>query len=108
MQVEPFASLTEAVRSSVPRLLINWDLVGPWARCPRSKDVVQLGDLVHSVEKLVALLGWTEELKDLVQQETGKVQGFPLPDWDCLAEQWWLAQAGHLLPTVLSSLRCGQ
>ncbi|KAF6334264.1 sirtuin 3 [Rhinolophus ferrumequinum] len=75
LQVEPFASLSEAVRSSVPRLLMNRDMVGPLAWRPRSRDVVQLGDLVHSVERLVELLGWTEEMKDLVQQETGKVTG---------------------------------
>ncbi|XP_011384315.1 NAD-dependent protein deacetylase sirtuin-3, mitochondrial isoform X2 [Pteropus vampyrus] len=72
LQVEPFASLSEAVRNSVPRVLINRDAVGPLAWCPRSRDVVQLGDLVHSVEKLVELLGWTEEMKDLLQRETGK------------------------------------
>ncbi|XP_072647395.1 NAD-dependent protein deacetylase sirtuin-3, mitochondrial isoform X7 [Canis lupus baileyi] len=73
--VEPFASLSEAVRSSVPRLLINRDVVGPFAWCPRSRDVVQLGDVVHSVERLVELLGWREELQDLIQQETEKLDG---------------------------------
>ncbi|KAM4846086.1 NAD-dependent protein deacetylase sirtuin-3, mitochondrial isoform 2-T2 [Thomomys bottae] len=72
LEVEPFASLSEAVRSSVPRLLINRELVGPFAWRPRSRDVAQLGDVVHSVEKLVDLLGWTEELQDLVQRETRK------------------------------------
>uniref|UniRef100_A0A8I5U2E9 Sirtuin 3 n=1 Tax=Pongo abelii TaxID=9601 RepID=A0A8I5U2E9_PONAB len=52
LEVEPFASLTEAVRSSVPRLLINRDLVGPLAWHPRSRDVAQLGDVVHGVERL--------------------------------------------------------
>ncbi|XP_034787672.1 NAD-dependent protein deacetylase sirtuin-3, mitochondrial isoform X2 [Pan paniscus] len=74
LEVEPFASLTEAVRSSVPRLLINRDLVGPLAWHPRSRDVAQLGDVVHGVERLVELLGWTEEMRDLVRRETGKVQ----------------------------------
>jgi NAD-dependent deacetylase sirtuin 3 len=83
-QVEPFASLSEAVRSTVPRLLINRDLVGPFAWHPRSRDVAQLGDLVRSVETLVGLLGWTEELQALVQRETGKVQTTEL--W-CLAHQ---------------------
>lgn len=73
-QVEPFASLSEAVQKSVPRLLINRDLVGPFALSPRRKDVVQLGDVVHSVERLVDLLGWTQELQDLIQREHGKVQ----------------------------------
>ncbi|XP_015992682.1 NAD-dependent protein deacetylase sirtuin-3, mitochondrial isoform X1 [Rousettus aegyptiacus] len=75
LQVEPFASLSAAVRNSVPRVLINRDVVGPLAWCPRSRDVVQLGDLVHSVEKLVELLGWTGEMKDLLQRETGKLSG---------------------------------
>uniref|UniRef100_A0A8D2BWX0 NAD-dependent protein deacetylase n=2 Tax=Sus scrofa TaxID=9823 RepID=A0A8D2BWX0_PIG len=74
LEVEPFASLSEAVRSSVPRLLINRDLVGTLARHPRGRDVVQLGDLVHGVKRLVELLGWTEEMQDLIQQETGKVR----------------------------------
>ncbi|XP_012589813.1 PREDICTED: NAD-dependent protein deacetylase sirtuin-3, mitochondrial, partial [Condylura cristata] len=75
LEVEPFASLSEAVRSSVPRLLINRDLVGPLAWSPRSRDVVQLGDVVQGVERLVELLGWTAELQDLVQRETGKLGG---------------------------------
>lgn len=72
-QVEPFASLSEAVQKSVPRLLINRDLVGPFAWSPRSKDVAHLGDVVESVERLVDLLGWTQELQNLIHRETGKV-----------------------------------
>lgn len=78
-QVEPFASLSEAVQKSVPRLLINRDLVGPFAQSPRKKDVVQLGDVVHGVERLVDLLGWTQELQDLMQREHGKVSFGPSP-----------------------------
>ncbi|XP_027264834.1 NAD-dependent protein deacetylase sirtuin-3, mitochondrial isoform X3 [Cricetulus griseus] len=75
LEVEPFASLSEAVQKSVPRLLINRDLVGSFAYSPRSTDVVQLGDVVQSVERLVDLLGWTQELQDLIQRETGKLDG---------------------------------
>uniref|UniRef100_A0A8C5Z1G0 Sirtuin 3 n=1 Tax=Marmota marmota marmota TaxID=9994 RepID=A0A8C5Z1G0_MARMA len=75
LEVEPFASLSEAVGSSVPRLLINRDLVGPFTWRPRRRDVAQLGDVIHSVERLVELLGWTEEMQDLVQRETGKLDG---------------------------------
>ncbi|XP_036884372.1 NAD-dependent protein deacetylase sirtuin-3, mitochondrial isoform X1 [Sturnira hondurensis] len=71
LKVEPFASLSEAVRSSVPRVFMNREAVDSWR--PRSRDVVQLGDLVDSVERLVELLGWTEELRDLVQRETEKL-----------------------------------
>ncbi|XP_029412684.1 NAD-dependent protein deacetylase sirtuin-3, mitochondrial isoform X4 [Nannospalax galili] len=75
LEVEPFASLSEMVQKSVPRLLINRDLVGPFAWHPRSRDVAQLGDVVHGVERLVDLLGWTQEMQDLIQRETGKLDG---------------------------------
>nr|XP_006977246.1 NAD-dependent protein deacetylase sirtuin-3, mitochondrial isoform X1 [Peromyscus maniculatus bairdii] len=75
LEVEPFASLSEAVQKSVPRLLINRDLVGSFAWSSRSKDVAQLGDVVQGVERLVDLLGWTQELQDLIQKETGKLDG---------------------------------
>ncbi|XP_006046968.3 NAD-dependent protein deacetylase sirtuin-3, mitochondrial isoform X1 [Bubalus bubalis] len=79
LEVEPFASLSDAVRSSVPRLLINQDLVGSLARNPRGRDVAQLGDVVHGVKRLVELLGWTDDIQDLIQRETGKFDG-----WDRL------------------------
>lgn len=75
LEVEPFASLSESVQKSVPRLLINRDLVGSFALSPRRKDVVQLGDVVQGVERLVDLLGWTQELQDLIQRENGKLDG---------------------------------
>lgn len=71
--MEPFASLAGAVRSSVPRVLINRDLVGPFAWQQRYNDVAQLGDVVSGVEKLVELLDWTEELQTLIQKEKEKV-----------------------------------
>lgn len=66
LEVEPFASLAGAVRSSVPRLLINRDLVGPFAWNRRAQDVVQLGDVVSSVQALVDALGWRQELHSLM------------------------------------------
>ncbi|XP_008308442.1 NAD-dependent protein deacetylase sirtuin-3, mitochondrial [Cynoglossus semilaevis] len=68
LEVEPFASLAGAVRSSVPRLLINRDLVGPFAWRRRPQDVVQLGDVVSGVQALVDVLGWTPELKALMAE----------------------------------------
>ncbi|KFP80670.1 hypothetical protein N311_07834, partial [Apaloderma vittatum] len=56
LEVEPFASLAGAVRGSVPRVLINRELVGPFAWHQRYNDVAQLGDVVSGVEKLVELL----------------------------------------------------
>ncbi|XP_054828625.1 NAD-dependent protein deacetylase sirtuin-3, mitochondrial isoform X2 [Eublepharis macularius] len=73
LEVEPFASLAGAVRSSVPRLLINRDLVGPFAYQPQYSDVAELGDVVSGVEKVVALLGWKEELQELIKKETEKL-----------------------------------
>ncbi|XP_029315941.1 NAD-dependent protein deacetylase sirtuin-3, mitochondrial isoform X2 [Cottoperca gobio] len=72
LEVEPFASLAGEVRSSVPRLLINRDLVGPfaWRRWPH--DVVQLGDVVSGVKALVDALGWTQELDALMEAGAGK------------------------------------
>lgn len=64
--MEPFASLAGAVRSSVPRLLINRDLVGPFAWNRRPLDVVQLGDVVSGVQTLVDALGWKQELHSLM------------------------------------------
>ncbi|XP_072495688.1 NAD-dependent protein deacetylase sirtuin-3, mitochondrial isoform X1 [Notamacropus eugenii] len=72
LEVEPFASLSQASRRSVPRVLINRELVGPFAWQPRHNDVVQLGDIISGVEILVKALGWTEEIEALLQRETAK------------------------------------
>lgn len=71
--MEPFASLAGAVRGSVPRLLINRDLVGPFAWRRRPQDVVQLGDVVSGVQALVDALGWTQELDALMAAGAQKV-----------------------------------
>ncbi|KAM3625380.1 uncharacterized protein V6R79_011226 [Siganus canaliculatus] len=73
LEVEPFASLAGAVRGSIPRLLINRDLVGPFAWRRRAQDVAQLGDVVGGVQALVDAVGWTQELKALMAAETKKV-----------------------------------
>uniref|UniRef100_A0A4X2K7E3 Sirtuin 3 n=1 Tax=Vombatus ursinus TaxID=29139 RepID=A0A4X2K7E3_VOMUR len=72
LEVEPFASLCQASRRSVPRVLINRELVGPFAWQPRDNDVAQLGDIISGVETLVKALGWTKEIEDLIQRETDK------------------------------------
>ncbi|XP_036390876.1 NAD-dependent protein deacetylase sirtuin-3, mitochondrial isoform X1 [Megalops cyprinoides] len=75
LEVEPFASLAGAVRSSVSRLLINRDLVGPFAwGTPRYNDVAELGDVVGGVRKLTDALGWTQELEALMAADSGKAQ----------------------------------
>ncbi|XP_057191112.1 NAD-dependent protein deacetylase sirtuin-3, mitochondrial isoform X2 [Triplophysa rosa] len=73
LEVEPFASLAGAVRSSVSRLLINRDLVGPFAwGSPRHNDVAEVGEVVSGVKKLVELLGWMQELEALMSVGTEK------------------------------------
>ncbi|XP_053722018.1 NAD-dependent protein deacetylase sirtuin-3, mitochondrial isoform X2 [Synchiropus splendidus] len=68
LEVEPFASLAWAVRSSVPRLLINRDLVGPFAAARRRPhDVVQQGDVVSGVQTFVDELGWAQDLEELMK-----------------------------------------
>ncbi|KAM7019944.1 NAD-dependent protein deacetylase sirtuin-3, mitochondrial isoform 2-T2 [Passerculus sandwichensis] len=73
LEVEPFASLANAVRSSVPRVLINRELVGPFAWQQRHNDVAELGDVVGGIERLVELLGWKEEMQTLIQKEKEKL-----------------------------------
>lgn len=78
LEVEPFASLAGAVRASVPRLLINRDLVGPFAwGSPRHNDVAQLGDVVSGVSKLACALGWQDDLQALMASKSKKSE-----EWD--------------------------
>ncbi|XP_072516066.1 NAD-dependent protein deacetylase sirtuin-3, mitochondrial isoform X1 [Salminus brasiliensis] len=73
LEVEPFASLAGAVRGSVSRLLINRDLVGPFAcGSPRHNDVAELGDVVSGVKRLAEALGWLPELEALMSAEEEK------------------------------------
>ncbi|XP_074854080.1 NAD-dependent protein deacetylase sirtuin-3, mitochondrial isoform X2 [Carettochelys insculpta] len=73
LEVQPFASLADAVRSSIPRVLINRDLVGPFAYQPQNNDVALLEDVVSGVEKFVELMGWKEEMQELIWRETEKL-----------------------------------
>ncbi|XP_066561509.1 NAD-dependent protein deacetylase sirtuin-3 [Amia ocellicauda] len=73
LQIEPFSSIIDTVRPSVPRLLLNRAPVGPFQKVPpKSTDVMELGDLVESVKKLARILGWDGEIADLIKhQEPG-------------------------------------
>ncbi|RXN01946.1 NAD-dependent protein deacetylase sirtuin-3, mitochondrial [Acipenser ruthenus] len=87
LEVEPFASLAGAVRNSVPRVLINRDLVGPFVyRAPRHNDVLELGDVVSGVERFADKLGWKEELNKLIAVETGKSASESEPEDDLCSE----------------------
>ncbi|TTA54978.1 NAD-dependent protein deacetylase sirtuin-3, mitochondrial [Bagarius yarrelli] len=75
LEVEPFASLSRAVRGSVSRLLINRDLVGPFAwGSSQHSDVAELGDVVSGVRKLANTLGWMPELEALMADESQKLR----------------------------------
>ena len=70
LEVYPFASLIDEVNRSVPRVLINREVVGPFVkRKKRPNDVVIKGDIVEGVQRLVKLLGWTESIEFLMKQE---------------------------------------
>ncbi len=69
LEVEPFAGLVNEVSRSVPRLLINRDVVGPFVRRKkRSNDVVIKGDIIDGVNKLLTALSWKNELDDIVEK----------------------------------------
>ncbi|XP_038873699.1 NAD-dependent protein deacetylase sirtuin-3 [Salvelinus namaycush] len=75
LQIEPFASLVNTVRSTVPRLLLNRDAVGPFQKVPlRRGDYIELGDLVDTVRRFAEFLGWHSEIQDLMtSQENGTI-----------------------------------
>ncbi|XP_048023974.1 NAD-dependent protein deacetylase sirtuin-3 [Megalobrama amblycephala] len=74
LKIEPFASLINTVKSTVPRLLLNRDPVGPFERRPlRRGDYMELGDLSDSVRKLAEILGWHTEIQDLMNSHENGV-----------------------------------
>lgn len=84
LQVEPFASLMERVPSHVPRILINREV--PRAFRPRPGDLVLTGECDDQVWQLSEVLGWTEELQELVASgEQSKAQ----KDASDTRAVWW-------------------
>ncbi|XP_077423973.1 NAD-dependent protein deacetylase sirtuin-3 isoform X2 [Vanacampus margaritifer] len=68
LQIEPFASLVNTVRSKVPRLLLNRHAVGPFQRVPlRRGDHVELGDLENTVRRFAEMLGWNDDIVELMK-----------------------------------------
>lgn len=61
LMVAPVCSIPDWVKSNVPRLLINRDLVGTFCR-GKGTDVFMEGDCDDSVRQLCRLVGWEEEL----------------------------------------------
>lgn len=72
LQIEPFASLVNTVRSAVPRLLLNRHAVGPFEKVPlRRGDHMELGNLEDTVRRFAEMLSWNSEIEELMRnQET--------------------------------------
>uniref|UniRef100_A0A665XB23 NAD-dependent protein deacetylase n=1 Tax=Echeneis naucrates TaxID=173247 RepID=A0A665XB23_ECHNA len=68
-----FFFLKQVMRSTVPRLLLNRHAVGPFEKVPlRRGDHMELGDLEDTVRRFAEMLGWNDEIKELMRsQETG-------------------------------------
>lgn len=80
LQIEPFASLVNTVRSTVPRLLLNRHAVGPFERVPlRRGDHMELGDLVATVRRFAEMLGWDSEIEELMSTQETQVGSFFSP-----------------------------
>lgn len=77
LKIEPFASLINTVKSTVPRLLLNRDAVGPFERRPlRRADYMELGDLSESVRKLAEILGWNTEIQTLMNSHENSLYSY--------------------------------
>ncbi|TNN40086.1 NAD-dependent protein deacetylase sirtuin-3, mitochondrial [Liparis tanakae] len=75
LQIEPFASLVNTVRSTVPRLLLNRHAVGPFEKAPpRRGDRMELGDLEVSVRRFAEMLGWNDEIEELMRSQETQAQ----------------------------------
>lgn len=80
-QIEPFASLVNTVRSKVPRLLLNRHAVGPFERVPLGRgDHMELGDLADSVRRFAEVLGWNNEIEELMRTQEIMVSFTPAHD----------------------------
>ena len=71
--MEPFAGIVDSVRRAVPRVLFNFNAVGPFKRKRRVNDLVVAGDVTQQVRRAAEMLGWWKELEDIMQ-ENDKVQ----------------------------------
>ncbi|KAI1309681.1 DHS-like NAD/FAD-binding domain-containing protein [Xylaria venustula] len=63
LMVHPFAGLPRLAGASVPRLLLNMELVGDFGT--RADDVLCLGPCDDGIRKLADELGWRDELEKL-------------------------------------------
>jgi len=81
LQVQPFASIIKKVKADCPRLLINWEEVGVdtifdgflFNHPNNYRDIKCIGDCQASIKKFAQLLGWEEELENLVKAGHAKL-----------------------------------
>ncbi|EDV29570.1 uncharacterized protein TRIADDRAFT_19190 [Trichoplax adhaerens] len=66
LQVYPFASLANQVSSSVPRILINNEIVGTFGMY--NKDVMEVGDIIKGLKKLTQSLSWETHMECLLKK----------------------------------------
>jgi len=71
LKVAPVSLIPEIVDEDVPRLLFNRDLVGDFCQTRDNllRDVWESGDCDVTVKKFCDLLGWTDDLMKINQQE---------------------------------------
>lgn len=62
LKVAPVASIPDWVKSDVPRVLINREIVGTFNG---DKDVFVEGDCDESIRKICKMIGWEEDLDQL-------------------------------------------
>ncbi|KAK7099529.1 uncharacterized protein [Littorina saxatilis] len=80
LEVQPFAGIIDTVRFTVPRLLFNRTAVGPFKKQKRHKDFVAAGDLLEQVQEFAAMVGWTQDMVDLITRKEGYFKtAFPPP-----------------------------
>eukprot|EP00996_Jenningsia_fusiforme_P001278 NODE_2170_length_1272_cov_36.791496_g1697_i1.p1 GENE.NODE_2170_length_1272_cov_36.791496_g1697_i1~~NODE_2170_length_1272_cov_36.791496_g1697_i1.p1 ORF type:complete len:372 (-),score=78.89 NODE_2170_length_1272_cov_36.791496_g1697_i1:156-1184(-) len=81
LKVQPFSGLVDAVSDLCPRLLINRELVGErdsvdevgfrFDAEDNYRDVAMLGDCDAGIRVLCDRLGWTDELKSMMDERDG-------------------------------------
>ncbi|XP_071831999.1 NAD-dependent protein deacetylase sirtuin-3-like isoform X2 [Apostichopus japonicus] len=70
LEVYPFAGIVNSARGYIPRILINREAVGPFARpkTGRFNDLAVTGDLLENVQKFTRVLGWKKAMEDLIKE----------------------------------------
>ena len=68
LQVYPFASLADQVSSSIPRILINNEVVGSFGSS--ANDILEIGDIIHGLKKFTKYLGWENQMDKILLDDS--------------------------------------